>query len=105
MKTFLFSVCLFSLAEACFAGTETVNGITWSYRVLPDGSAGVGTGYIEDSPAISSSTEGEVVIPERLGGKPVTSINNWAFWKCSKVTKFTIPDSVTNIGESSFEDC
>ena len=38
-------------------------------------------------------------------GNGVTSIGNYAFYKCSSLTGVTIPDSVTSIGDSAFELC
>ena len=35
----------------------------------------------------------------------VTSIGNWAFSGCSSFTSITIPDSVTTIGEFAFSNC
>ena len=35
----------------------------------------------------------------------VTSIGDWAFYKCSSLTSVTIGNSVTSIGESAFEGC
>ena len=35
----------------------------------------------------------------------VTSIGEWAFFKCSSLTSITIPDSVTSIGELAFGGC
>ena len=35
----------------------------------------------------------------------VTSIGNYAFWGCSNLTSVTIPDSVTTIGVRAFYDC
>ncbi len=46
-----------------------------------------------------------VVIPESLGGCPVTSIGEWAFSYCSSLTSVTIPEGVTSIGNSTFYNC
>ena len=42
----------------------------------------------------------EVVIPDS-----VTTIGNWAFYKCTSFTSVTIPDSVTTICEYAFYGC
>ncbi|MBQ9976114.1 MAG: leucine-rich repeat domain-containing protein, partial [Clostridia bacterium] len=42
----------------------------------------------------------DLVIPDS-----VTSIGNYAFYKCASLTSVTIPDSVTSIGSSAFSNC
>ncbi len=77
---------------------------------------------------VDASISGEVVIPDTLGGYPVTSIgeeaflfcdsltsviipnsiasiSSYAFYKCDGLTSVTIPDSVTNTGHSAFFRC
>ncbi len=53
---------------------------------------------------IGTCTATEIVIDGHKG-LPVTSIGDWAFYNCSKLTSVTIPDSVTSIGESAFCNC
>jgi hypothetical protein len=48
---------------------------------------------------------GAVTIPTTIGGLPVTSIGNEAFYQCTNLTSVTIPDSVTNIGHGAFAFC
>ena len=58
---------------------------------------------IEGSVLVSYTGKKEitsVVIP-----RDVTSIGEWAFYKCTSLTSVTIPDSVTSIGEWAFSGC
>ena len=77
------------------------NGVVWTYTIK-DGVATVGDGR---APAIPVSTEGNIVIPDTLGGCPVRTIAYYAFYKCTKVKSFKIPDTVTVIGKSAFANC
>ena len=52
-----------------------------------------------------TSISGNVVIPDTLGGYPVTSIGNLAFVYCTGLTSITIPNSVTSIGSDAFNGC
>ena len=47
----------------------------------------------------------DVIIPNIIGGKKVTSIGYDAFGYCSRLTSITIPNSVTSIGNYAFENC
>ncbi|MBQ7101020.1 MAG: leucine-rich repeat domain-containing protein [Clostridia bacterium] len=46
---------------------------------------------------------GYVIIPETLGGYPVTAIGANAFDYCSKITKLGVPGCVKTIGKSAFQ--
>jgi len=40
-----------------------------------------------------------------LSGSTITSIGGGTFYKCTRLTNITIPNSVTSIGERAFENC
>ncbi len=54
---------------------------------------------------VDTSISGYIVIPDTLGGYPVTSISDYAFENCSSITSVTIRDNVTRIGVGAFEGC
>ena len=83
--------------------TNTVNGLTWRYTVV-NGKASIGGGGRSPS-AIPVSTAGAVVIPARLGGKPVATIGDRAFAGCKKITSVTFPAGIAEIGDEAFCGC
>ena len=68
----------------------------YEYTVLDDRTVKI-TGYTGDATDID--------IPDKIDGKTVTSIGDHAFEYCNSLTSITIPDSVTNIGDSAFAHC
>jgi hypothetical protein len=67
----------------------------WVYVLSESGAA---IEYMKDP-------RGNVVIPDELGGYPVTIISDWAFECSFMLTGITIPDSVTRIGDNAFVEC
>lgn len=53
----------------------------------------------------ADGTSGAVVIPAEYNGAPVVGIAGKAFYGNKRVTAVTIPDGVTTIGDSAFENC
>ncbi len=51
-----------------------------------------------------NNTALQLPVPEKLNGKNY-EIYKYAFYKNDKITKVTIPDSVTSIGDYAFDDC
>ena len=52
-----------------------------------------------------SSLSGNVTIPSKLGGYPVTAIGDSAFKNLTGIKSVTIPNSVTRIGYNAFNGC
>ena len=53
----------------------------------------------------NKSFSGELVIPDTLGGYPVTGISYGVFRNCFDLTSVSIPNGVTKIGNYAFEGC
>lgn len=47
----------------------------------------------------------EIDIPDSIDGMPITSIGEYAFSECAKLTRVTIPDSIYSIGRGAFRGC
>ena len=72
-----------------WADTETVGDYTWTYRI--NGDTAEIYGPIGRVPCVSPSPTGAVTIPSTLGGKPVTSIGDYAFGGCTGLTRVANP--------------
>ena len=64
---------------------------------------GVSPGESDPAPTTQIPNVENVVALEI--GTNVTSIGDWTFFECSRLTSVTIPDSVTSIGWNAFFEC
>ena len=101
MKTFIMLAAVIGAAMQAFADKEIVGGFTWSYRINGDTAEIYNGSYA----AISPKPTGSVAIPNVLGGKPVTSIGDKAFYGCTALTGVSIHNGVTSIGKQAFMNC
>ena len=53
----------------------------------------------------SETLSGDVVIPSSLGGYPVTSIGDSAFYYCYDIRNIIIPEGVVSVGDYAFYSC
>ena len=96
IRLFLACICLFAGISA-FAYDVCQNGI---YFNISGDEATVTYGDAQEN-----SYSGEVVIPCKVKGYPVTRIGAHAFSHCPNLTSVTIPTFVTRIEGYAFEDC
>ena len=86
--------------------TTRVGEIVWHYMVASSNSATIvnyaGGQFVGavDAPGTTS-----LVVPETLGGVPVTAIGENAFVGCSAMTNIVLPASVSSIGANAFSGC
>ncbi|MBN2684376.1 MAG: leucine-rich repeat domain-containing protein [Pontiellaceae bacterium] len=93
MRKWIWTVWLMSLI-AMPVLADTLDNLTYTNN----GTSITITGYITE-------TTGILNIPATINGKPVTSIEDYAFLYCRDLTSVTIPSSVTNIGRAAFQSC
>ena len=106
-------LALMGLSERATAQTVIDQGVTGSLTwvltsdsVLTISGSGAMPDYDEFYPSPSSpwyfyrSSISTVII-----GDSVTSIGNYAFLECNRLTSITIPNNVTNIGNGAFANC
>lgn len=90
----LFAICIILTALPVLVSAETEGYYTYT---ITDGKAEITECDFDIS--------GYITIPDTLGGYPVTSIGDKAFYCSYDLEGVTIPDSVTNIGDEAFYLC
>ena len=109
MKTFkhLFTVLLLLCSITASAHDFEVDGIY--YKITNSATKEVEVTFLGNSSTLYNEYTGNVVIPESVVYNGViynvTAIGYDAFRSCSGLTSVEIPNSVTSIGSSAFEDC
>lgn len=108
MKKFLLSLLMFIVAVPLWAHDFEVDGIY--YNITDDTALTVAVTYRgTTSDSYSDEYTGAVTIPSSVTYNgttySVTTIDYTAFRNCTSLTEVTIPNSVTTIGERTFEAC
>ena len=114
----LSAVTAFAADTAPSTGTASSGGYKYDYEVDANGNATI-TDFL--GPVASTSTGSyDITIPEKLDDHPVTGLGESSFSGtyspdhpknytllsfCNQIQSVTIPESVTSIGKSAFEDC
>lgn len=84
-------------------------GIVFCVIFLIDGLETAGFSYVINGDTVTITRyrydSVEVVIPNKIKGKPVTSIGDRAFVNCKSLETISIPESVTSIGYTAFGWC
>ncbi len=104
-----YNIVIFCNKDSYAESYAIENGI--DYSQLPDMSdpETIYTYNVSDGKAIiidvSDFVFGDIVVPDTLGGYPVSGIDSYAFENCNMITGVTIPDSVTYIEYGAFYCC
>ncbi len=84
------------IGDNAFSGCSSLTSVTLNSNTI------VSNTYLSDS-NIKSIFGGQV--EEYILGDEITSIGDYAFSDCSRLTSMTIPNSVTSIGDYAFSGC
>ncbi len=103
----LFAVALvvgvFSACEQDGHNSPATETNELSYTLLDDGTYSVKAAKIDS--LAGAQVKGDLIIPAIYNGKPVTVIEDRAFYQARFLTSVTIPNSIKRIGYSAFNKC
>lgn len=97
----LATVLLLAFAIAAMAQTTVTSGVV-DYTLKADGTYEA-TAFNATAAGINWS--GPLVLESSIGGRPVTSIGEYAFYGNRQLQSLTLPTSVTTIGRNAFHGC
>jgi hypothetical protein len=114
-------------ASQAYVESEVVNGLRWYFEVIDGSTAIYKADHTPAVEAVSGSLPLSITVPTTLGGGTVwrlgngtfwnlqvtnvvlpsslTSIADYAFYQCTKLSKVNIPSGVTDIGKHAFQFC
>ena len=98
MRHSLLAIAILFLVAPLFAETWTdpVTGITWWTYSTSSNQATI---------KVATNVSDTLIIPSTINGHRVTRIGWDAFSRCTNLSAVTIPNSVTEIGDSAFAGC
>ena len=106
-------IALISAILAILISVSIVIGVSLSMQGSSDDDPPVEYSYLDYEEVdggirvvgLTDKTLEEVIIPNEIGGLPVTEIGDDGFLGCTGLTSVTIPNSVTTIGSYAFARC
>lgn len=103
-KLTLLSLALLLVPLAAF-GDVTEDELSFSPVYGEDETTVIGYSIARNPDVLATALVGELNIPENHEGKPVTTISDGAFMKCSGITSVVVPAQIKIIGAYSFKWC
>jgi hypothetical protein len=85
--------------SAAWSGASAASAVEgdFEYVLIKGGSEAEVTSY--------NGAESDVVVPDRLGGRPVTALGDWAFTDNTAISSIHLPDTLNAIGAFAFLRC
>ena len=96
-----------SIGDEVFSGCSSLNFVTLTAPSVEAFCNGQGNRLLSNAGCHDSrkiAINGEIITSITIPNS-VTSIGNYAFYKCTSLTSITIPNSVTSIGNCAFYGC